>query len=101
LIAPPGALGFTAGACPLDENETLIGAGDIRSQAQQVMANLSEALAAAGAALTDVLKTTVYVALAGHGDLLAAGDVVHAAFGDHDTPRTLLAVTMLGYRTSW
>jgi enamine deaminase RidA (YjgF/YER057c/UK114 family) len=97
-IAPPGALVFTAGAGPLDENGTLIGAGDIRRQAQQVMANLSEALATAGAALTDVLKTTVYVASADHSGLIAAWEVVHAAFGDHDAASTLLAVTMLGYR---
>jgi enamine deaminase RidA (YjgF/YER057c/UK114 family) len=61
-VAEPGALVFTAGACPLDENEMVVGAGGVRRQAQQVMANLTEALAAAGAALTDVLKTTVYVA---------------------------------------
>ena len=97
-IAEPGALVFTAGACPLDENEALVGAGDVRRQAQQVMANLGEALAAAGAALTDVLKTTVYVASADRSDLLAAWDVVHAAFGEHDAPSTLLGVTTLGYQ---
>ena len=62
------------------------------------MANLTEALAAAGAALTDVLKTTVYVASGDRRDLLAAWDVVRAAFGEHDTPSTLLGVTTLGYR---
>jgi enamine deaminase RidA (YjgF/YER057c/UK114 family) len=97
-IAEPGALVFTAGACPLDHNEAVVGAGDVQRQAQQVMANLSEALAAAGAALTDVLKTTVYVASADHSDLLAAWEVVHAAFGKHDAPSTLLGVTKLGYR---
>jgi enamine deaminase RidA (YjgF/YER057c/UK114 family) len=97
-IAPPGALVFTAGACPLDENEAVVGVGDVRRQAEQVMANLSEALAAAGAALTDVLKTTVYVASGDHSDLVAAWDVVHAAFGEHDAPSTLLGVTTLGYR---
>jgi enamine deaminase RidA (YjgF/YER057c/UK114 family) len=97
-IAEPGALVFTAGACPLDENEALVGTGDVRRQARQVMANLSEALAAAGAALTDVLKTTVYVASADRSDLLAAWDVVHAAFGEHDAPSTLLGVTTLGYQ---
>jgi len=97
-IAEPGALVFTAGACPLDENEALVGAGDVRRQAQQVMANLSEALAAAGATLTNVLKTTVYVASADRSDLLAAWDVVHAAFGEHDAPSTLLGVTTLGYQ---
>lgn len=97
-IAEPGALVFTAGACPLDENDAVVGAGDVRRQAQQVMANLSEALAAAGAALTDVLKTTVYVASADRSDLVAAWDVVHAAFGEHDAPSTLLGVTTLGYQ---
>ena len=97
-VAEPGALVFTAGACPLDENEMVIGAGDVRRQAQQVMANLTEALAAAGAALTDVLKTTVYVASGDRRDLLAAWDVVRAAFGEHDAPSTLLGVFTLGYR---
>ena len=97
-IAEPGALVFTAGACPLDENEAVVGVGDVRRQAEQVMANLSEALAAAGAALTDVLKTTVYVASVDQSDLVAAWDVVHAAFAEHDAPSTLLGVTTLGYR---
>jgi len=97
-IAEPGALVFTAGACPLDENEAVVGVGDVRRQAEQVMANLSEALAAAGAALTDVLKTTVYVASGDQSDLVAAWDVVHAAFAEHDAPSTLLGVTTLGYR---
>ena len=97
-IAEPGALVFTAGACPLDENEAVVGPGDVRRQAQQVMANLGEALAAAEATLADVLKTTVYVASADRSDLLAAWDVVHAAFGEHDAPSTLLGVTTLGYQ---
>ena len=97
-IAEPGALVFTAGACPLDENEAVVGPGDVRRQAQQVIANLGEALAAAGATLADVLKTTVYVASADRSDLLAAWDVVHAAFGEHDAPSTLLGVTTLGYQ---
>jgi enamine deaminase RidA (YjgF/YER057c/UK114 family) len=96
-VAPPGALVFTAGACPLDENEQIVGAGDVRRQAGQVVANLTEALAAAGASLTDVLKTTVYVASADRGDLLAAWDVVRAAFGAHDAPSTLVGVATLGY----
>jgi enamine deaminase RidA (YjgF/YER057c/UK114 family) len=96
-VAPPGALIFTAGACPLDENEVIVGAGDIRIQTQQAVANLAEALAAAGASLTDVLKTTVYVASSDSTELAAAWEVVRAAFADHDAPSTLLGVTALGY----
>jgi len=99
-VAEPGALVFTAGACPLDENEMVIGAGDVRRQAQQVMANLTEALAAAGAALTDVLKTTVYVASGDRRDLLAAWDVVRAAFGEHDAPRRCLGFSHSAIATS-
>jgi enamine deaminase RidA (YjgF/YER057c/UK114 family) len=55
-------------------------------------------LAAAGATLADVLKTTVFVASTEQADLVAAWEVVEAAFGDHDAPSTLLGVTVLGYR---
>jgi adhesin HecA-like repeat protein len=96
-IAGPGALVFTAGACPLNENGAIVGAGDVRLQARQAVANLTEALAAAGAVRTDVLKTTVYVASADRADLVAAWDVVRAAFAEHDAPSTLLGVTTLGY----
>jgi enamine deaminase RidA (YjgF/YER057c/UK114 family) len=97
-VAPPGGLVFTAGACPIDENDVIVGPGDVRVQARQAMSNLSEALAAAGASLDDVLKTTVYVASADRDDLTAAWDIVRAAFADHDAPSTLLGVTALGYR---
>jgi enamine deaminase RidA (YjgF/YER057c/UK114 family) len=96
-VAPPGALVFTAGACPLDSSGVIVGAGDVRIQAQQAVANLAEALAAAGASLTDVLKTTVYVASSDSSELAAAWEVVRAAFADHDAPSTLLGVTALGY----
>ena len=33
-VAEPGALVFTAGACPLDQNENVVGAGDVARQAQ-------------------------------------------------------------------
>jgi enamine deaminase RidA (YjgF/YER057c/UK114 family) len=96
-IAPPGSLVFTAGACPLDDHGEVVGVGDVRAQAGLAVANLGTALAAAGASLTDVLKTTVFVASAEQADLVAAWEVISAAFGDHDAPSTLLGVTVLGY----
>ncbi|UUZ57764.1 RidA family protein [Nocardioides sp. B-3] len=74
-----------------------MGAGDVTSQTEQVMANLTGALADAGCALTDVAKTTVYVASSAREDPVAAWQVVSAAFGGHDAPSTLLGVTVLGY----
>jgi enamine deaminase RidA (YjgF/YER057c/UK114 family) len=96
-VAPPGSLIFTAGACPIDEDGKVTAPGDYAAQAQQVTANLRTALAAAGASITDVLKTTVYVASADRADLHSVWEVVHAAFGDHAAPSTLLGVTTLGY----
>ena len=89
---------FTAGACPLDSEGNTVAIGDIAGQAEQVMANLKVALDAAGAELTDVVKTTVYVATQRQEDLLAAWEVVSRHFGTHDAPSTLLGVAVLGYR---
>jgi enamine deaminase RidA (YjgF/YER057c/UK114 family) len=96
-VAAPGSVIFTAGACPLDENGQVVGVGDIPAQASLAVANLRTALAEAGATLQDVLKTTVFVATTQQADLVAAWEVVEAAFGEHDAPSTLLGVTVLGY----
>jgi enamine deaminase RidA (YjgF/YER057c/UK114 family) len=96
-MAPPGALIFSAGACPLDDQGNVVGVGDVRAQASMAVANLATALAASGATLADVLKTTVFVASADRADLVAAWQVIEEAFGDHDPPSTLLGVTVLGY----
>lgn len=95
---PPGTrLVFTAGACPLDETGATVAVGDVRGQAEQVMRNLRTALRAAGADLTDVVKSTVYVAGRSRADLVAAWEVVSAHFGGHDAPSTLVGVAVLGY----
>ncbi len=96
-IAPPGSLIFTAGACPIDEHGDVTAVGDYAGQAGHAVANLVTALAAAGATLNDVLKSTVYVASAQQADLVEVWQVVHEAFGAHDAPSTLLGVAVLGY----
>ncbi|MEV4544984.1 RidA family protein [Micromonospora echinaurantiaca] len=96
-VEPPARLVFTAGACPLDADGRTVAPGDHAAQARQVMTNLETALAAAGARLADVVKTTVYVASNRQDDLVAVWEVVRDHFGDHDPPSTLLGVTVLGY----
>jgi enamine deaminase RidA (YjgF/YER057c/UK114 family) len=96
-VTDPGRMVFTAGACPLDADGATVAVGDVPGQARQVMENLTTALEAAGAGLDDVLKTTVYVATSDRADLVAAWQVVRAAFGDHDAPSTLVGVTVLGH----
>jgi enamine deaminase RidA (YjgF/YER057c/UK114 family) len=97
-VSAPGSLVFAAGACPIDADGEVVGGGDYVLQARQMMANLVTALAAAGAELTDVLKTTVYVAAANRADLVAVWEVVHDEyFSEHEAPSTLLGVAVLGY----
>jgi enamine deaminase RidA (YjgF/YER057c/UK114 family) len=96
-VTAPGSLVFTAGACPLDDAGDVVAVGDVAGQAEAVMANLVTALRASGAELTDVAKSTVYVASSRREDLVAAWQVVRAAFGDHDAPSTLLGVAALGF----
>jgi len=93
----PSRLVFTAGACPLDAEGRTVAVGDVAGQTEQVMANLRTALRTGGAELTDVLKTTVYVASSSRDDLGAAWEVVRRHFGEHDAPSTLLGVTVLGW----
>jgi enamine deaminase RidA (YjgF/YER057c/UK114 family) len=88
---------FTAGACPLDEQGRVIAPADVRAQMRQALDNLRIALEESGAAIRDVVKTTVYVASGDRQDLVAAWDEVAGFFGDHDAPSTLLGVAVLGY----
>ena len=89
LTAPPGyahvavatgaRLVVTAGA-PLDADRRLVGEGDVRAQAQQVIDNLMQQLAAGGASGADVLKTTIYVAsTVFKPNWSRSGDVVQAS----------------------
>jgi enamine deaminase RidA (YjgF/YER057c/UK114 family) len=88
---------FTAGACPLDERGRVVAPADVRAQMRQALDNLRIALEESGAAIRDVVKTTVYVASGDRQDLVAAWDEVAGLFGDHDAPSTLLGVAVLGY----
>jgi len=95
--ASQGSLVFTAGACPLDEQGLVVAPGDVSAQTRQALRNLRIALDESGAAIGDVLKTTVYVASGDRGDLVTAWDEVAGFFGGHDAPSTLLGVAVLGY----
>lgn len=104
LAAPPGyahainAGGFvhTAGAVPLDADGNLVGRGDYAAQTQQVLANLTEALAAAGATPEQVAKTVVYVVTDERAPLAEVWDVIRTT-PYIDAASTLLGVSVLGY----
>lgn len=52
---------YVAGQTPRDRDGNSVGVGDMRAQIEQVGENIKDALAAAGATLADVVKTTTYV----------------------------------------
>ena len=95
--ASAGDLVFTAGACPLDEEGSVVAPDDLIAQTRRALANLRIALEDSGAAIQGRGQATVYVASSDRGELAAAFDEVAAFFGDHDVPSTLLGVAMLGY----
>ncbi|MBI3977492.1 MAG: RidA family protein [Chloroflexi bacterium] len=51
---------YVAGQVALDPSGTLVGPGNVEAQAVQVFENLRRVLAAAGAALGDVVKMTTF-----------------------------------------
>lgn len=99
-IVDSSRLAVLAGQCPLDRDEQLVGHGDVLAQCDQVTANAAEALAAAGAAPEDVIRSVIYVVSDDSGVLSAVWDrfaasKISAAF---TTASTLLGVASLGYR---
>jgi 2-iminobutanoate/2-iminopropanoate deaminase len=56
-----GDLVFCSGQIPIDPATGELVPGGIEAQTAQVMKNLGEVLAAAGAAWADVVKTTIYL----------------------------------------
>ena len=57
----PGKLVFVSGLLARNRAGEIVGKGDMRAQIRQVGENLKAALAAAGATLNDLVKTTTYV----------------------------------------
>ncbi|MFJ2778777.1 MULTISPECIES: RidA family protein [unclassified Kitasatospora] len=88
---------WLAGACPLDTEGRTVALGDYEGQAHQAMRNLRAVLEGEGAALTDLVRTTVYVASSDQADLVKVWNVYREYLGGHDVPSTLLGVTVLGY----
>ena len=57
-----GDLVYTSGQIPINPASGQIEAADIKSQAEQVIANLSAVLKEAGSSLEDAVKTTCFLA---------------------------------------
>lgn len=87
-----GSLLFTSGQIPLDADGNLV-EGGIEEQTHQVFRNLQAVVAAAGAALSDVVKATVFIK---DMEQFAALNAIYASyFGDHKPARSTVEVARL------
>jgi 2-iminobutanoate/2-iminopropanoate deaminase len=92
-ISAAGLL-FCSGQIPLDpKTGEMVGAGDVRAQARQVMENLRAVLTAGGASFATVVKTTIY--LADLGDFGAVNEVYASCFTAEPPARATVQVAGL------
>lgn len=84
---------FTSGQIPVDPQTNLVVEGGIEAQAEMVMQNLSAVLAAKGLSLSDVVKTTCF--LADMEDFAVFNAVYQTHFQEHKPARSCVAVKTL------
>lgn len=101
----PGAIGpysqavavdgwmFCSGQIPMDPASGELVGGDIGTQTDRVLKNLTAVLEAAGASLSNVVKTTVF--LEDMADFAGMNEVYARHFGDHKPARAAVAVRTL------
>jgi 2-iminobutanoate/2-iminopropanoate deaminase len=84
---------YTAGQVALDPQSGELVGHTVAEQTEQVLKNLGAVLAAAGASLQDVVKTTVY--LADMGEFAAMNEVYARHFGRHKPARSTVQAARL------
>ncbi|HEX7452269.1 MAG TPA: Rid family detoxifying hydrolase [Polyangiaceae bacterium] len=88
-----GSLLFLAGQIPLDPVSGQMVTGDIAAETERIIENMRAVLSAAGASLSDVLKTTVY--LTNMADFAAFNQAYSRHFVNQPPARTTVAVLAL------
>jgi 2-iminobutanoate/2-iminopropanoate deaminase len=88
-----GAYLFASGQVPLDPATGELIAGGLEAGVERVFDNLEAVLAAGGASLADVVKTTVY--LLRMSDFAAMNTIYARRFGNHRPARSTVAVAEL------
>jgi enamine deaminase RidA (YjgF/YER057c/UK114 family) len=96
VTASGGRTVYISGQVSANAKGEVVGKGDLKAQTAQVFENLKIALAAAGAAPKDVVKTNIYAVNFKPGDIPAIRDVRNAFFAGVEPPAsTLVGVTAL------
>ena len=85
---------FVGGQDSVDSSGTIVGKGDFRAQAEQVLNNVQAALLAVGADLRHVVKWNIFI-LQGQ-DLRIGLEAFQRAWGDRSNPPTITGVFVSG-----
>jgi 2-iminobutanoate/2-iminopropanoate deaminase len=88
-----GSLLFLAGQIPLDPVSGQLVTGDIAAETDRIIENMRAVLSAAGASLSNVVKTTVY--LTSMADFAAFNQAYSRHFSNQPPARTTVAVSAL------
>jgi len=96
VTSDPGTLVFVSGQTALDRDFRAVGGADLAAQAEQALANLADALSAAGASPADVTSLRIYVAGYEPAHAALLGPVLGRFFAGGPPPaQTLLGVQAL------
>ena len=93
VLSGPLRLVYASGQLGLDPKKGELVEGGVAAETKQALANLEAVLAASGATLGDVVKTTVF--LVDMGDFDAMNKVYAQAFADPFPARSTVAVAAL------
>lgn len=91
-VRAEGKVLFMSGQIPLKPDGTLV-QGDIKTQTEQVMANMNAVLESAGLSFANVVKTTIFLSSMDH--FVAVNEVYGAAFPTEPPARSTVAVAGL------
>ena len=92
-VTGPAKTIYISGQIAFDKDGKLVGAGDMKAQAEQVFKNLQAALDAAGAKFTDVVKMNSYIT--DMSKIQAVRDVRARYFGEVTPASTFVQVAGL------
>ncbi len=93
VATPPGDMIFVSGQLPIDVATGALVEDDVAAQTGVVLGHVATILAEAGAALSDVTRTTVY--LVDLSDFAAMNAAYAAAFAGHAPARATIGVSAL------
>ncbi len=79
-IASGDTVAYISGQTARDEKSNVVGAGDVRKQAEKVFENLRVAVEAAGGSMEDIAKITTYIVGLKPDDRLWIGEMVKKHF---------------------